>query len=511
MTGRNDSGRERRPAAAIAGRVPPHNLEAEAVVLSAAMLDSAARDTALEVLRPDHFYSTANEMIFEAIRELALQASEDGTIAVDIATVAQWLRDRQQIQKVGGVRYLAQIVDATPAVSHIEAHCSIVQELHRRREVILLGHAMAAEGYGDVGDPQAWLDEKEQALHDIARAQVVSPIVPLGQAIHVAFEAITLAAERGDHIGGIPTGFTDVDKKTAGMHDGNLRIVAARPSMGKTALLCNMAVNVASPSSDGAGGYKDFGHGVLLFSLEMPKEQIATRMACSEARVDMHRVREGYLSQEDWGQLTSAAGFLAGLPISIDDSPALNVLEMRARVRRVQSELARRSCRGCNGTGREGEDSDCRYCAGTGVYPLRLGLVGVDYLQLMTHPAGKRQSREEEVSAVSRGLKAMAKEQRVPVVALAQLNRGVEARSKKEKRPQLADLRESGQIEQDADEIIFVYRDEYYNPDTTDSKGIAELILAKQRNGPTGIIRTRFTPSHTRFDNLAAGDYEGEE
>lgn len=508
MTDRSTERRTfRRPPeeARIAGRVPPHDLDAEAMVLSAAMLTESARDSALELLRPEQFYSTANQLIFDAIRDLSLEASNDGSIAVDIGTVASRLRDRQQLNKAGGTRYLVQIIDATPAVSHVEAHCKIVSEKHRLREVIRLAHTMAAEGYGDVGELQEWLDQQEQALHDIARAQVSSPTVPIGDALTEAFAALRAAAERGDRIGGIATGFIDLDQKTAGLHPGNLRIIAARPGMGKTALFCNMAVNVASPKLDEAGGYLEFGHGALLFSMEMPREQIAMRMACADARVDLHRLLSGHVSNEEWGRLTSAAAYLSTLPIHVDDTPALNLLEMRARVRRVQSALAHESCKGC-GAGSPA-DADCKHCGGTGVYPIKLGIVGADYLQLMKHPSRKHRNREQEISEIARGLKALAKEQRVPVVALSQLNRGVETRGGKDKRPMLADLRESGEIEAAADEIIFVYRDEYYNRDKTDEKGIAELIIGKQRNGPTGTVKTRFTGSYTRFDNLAPGDY----
>jgi replicative DNA helicase len=313
--------------------------------------------------------------------------------------------------------------------------------------------------------------------------------------LRAAFQQITAAAERGDRITGISTGYEKLDAKTAGLHNGDLTIVAARPGMGKTSFVLNLGVNVASPrtvnmpgpSEEGSGVERsEPGFGVIVFSLEMPREQLATRMVCSEGRVDLGRLRQGFLQPDDWRRLTEAASYLSSLPVWIDDSPAIGILEVRAKVRRIQAEY-----------NREASESSAER---------RVGLVVIDYLQLMKGRDGVN-SREQEISEISRGLKQLAKELKVPVIALSQLNRAVETRTTKDKRPQLSDLRESGAIEQDADTIIFIYRDEYYNAETTNSKGIAELIIAKQRNGPTGKVMTRFTASCTRFDNLAAGDY----
>jgi replicative DNA helicase len=402
-----------------------------------------------------------------------------------------------------------QIVDATPAVAHIGAHCKIVREKHRLRGAIRLGQLMAAEGYGNVGDLQEWLDGHEQALYEITRSKVRSPTVHISQALAESFGAMAEAAERGDAIGGTATGFADLDRLTGGLHKGDLAIIAARPGMGKSAALLNKAVNIASPLPDGQGGIAEPGAGVALFSLEMPKDQISLRMAFSEARVNVYGMRvPSAISQQDWGGLTAASSYLARLPIWVDDTPAINLLELRARVRRVQSEAARRDCWACAGVGATAA-GDCSACHGTGVYPIELGMVGVDYLQLMKHIGEKGQSREQEVSALSRGLKALAKELGVAVVALSQLNRQVENRGSKDKRPILADLRESGAIEQDADTIVFIYRDDYYNADSAE-RGIAEFIVGKQRNGPTGVIKMRWTAACTRFDNLAPGYYEEE-
>ncbi len=476
----------------VAGRVPPQDLDAEAAVLSACLLDANALDQVLEVLQAEHFYSDANRLIYEGCRALALEGTP-----IDIVSVASWLRSREQIQRIGGARYLGELVDATPAIAHVGTHARVVKEKWRLRRVIATCQQYAAEGYGDVGVAQEFIDSAEQALYDIARTPETTTVHPLKDVLTTTFQQLTEAAERGDQITGVPTRYVDLDKKTAGLHRGDLMIIAARPGMGKSALVLNMAVNVASPQlvtvpGPGEAGYgnepsENPGWGVAVFSLEMPKEQVAARLVCSEARVDLGKLRQGRLSPEDWAGLTSAASQLANLPIYIDDSPSLSILELRAKVRRLKADHARN----------QGKDSATP----------DLGVVIVDYLQLMQGRKGVN-SREQEISEISRGLKHLAKELDVPVIALSQLNRGVETRGGKDKRPMLSDLRESGAIEQDADCIIFIYRDEYYNHDSTNERGIAELIIAKQRNGPTGTVRTRFVPNFTRFENLAPGDYE---
>jgi replicative DNA helicase len=469
----------------VAGRVPPHDLDAEAAVLSAVLLDRDALDRVLELVKPEHFYSEANGHIYEACCTLALQNQP-----IDVVSVASWLRDRERIGQVGGTAYLAQLVDATPAVAHVHAHARVVREKYRVRRLIATCQRYAAEGYGDVGAPQEFIDAAEQAIYEIARTPETTTVHPLKDVLTTAFQQISAAAERGDRITGVPTGFIDLDKKTAGLHKGDLMIIAARPGMGKTSFALNMAVAVASPQpvttpggidSPEAGGERP-GYGVAVFSLEMPKEQVAIRLVCSEARVDLGKLRQGHLSAEEWANLTNAASVLSTLPVWIDDSPALGLLDLRAKVRRLQADLARR---GPSDLGSEG-----------------LGAVVIDYLQLMQGRRGVS-SREQEISEISRGLKQLAKELQVPVIALSQLNRGVETRAGKDKRPLLADLRESGAIEQDADTIVFIYRDEYYNPETTTDRGVAELLISKQRNGPTGKVHVRFTASCTRFDNLS--------
>ncbi len=475
----------------INGRVPPHDLDAEAAVLSAILLDKQALDQVAEILKPYHFYSKANGRIYEASTELTLRSTP-----VDIVTVASWLRDREVLQQIGGASYLAQIADAVPAVAHVAAHARVVYEKWRVRQLIAQCQRISAEGYGDVGIVQAFIDGAEQAVYELARSPESTSVQPIAAVLKTAFEKITAAAERGDRITGISTGYERLDAKTAGLHDGDLMIIAARPGMGKTSFVLNLGVNVASPRQIAAPGPGEAGHGgpmreepgygVIVFSLEMPREQVGTRIVCAEGRVDVGKLRRGFLQPDDWRRLTESASYLSNLPIWIDDTPAISILELRAKIRRIQAEYNRPA------TDKQPER--------------RLGLVAVDYLQLMKGRDGVA-SREQEISEISRGLKQLAKELMVPVIALSQLNRAVETRTTKDKRPQLSDLRESGAIEQDADTIVFIYRDDSYNPETTSMAGIAEIIIAKQRNGPTGKVLTRWTASCTRFDNLAPGDY----
>jgi replicative DNA helicase len=474
----------------VDGRVPPHDLDAEAAVLSAVMVDPLALDKVGDFLKPEHFYSEAHRRIFEACLELR-HASKP----VDLVQVATWLRSRDRLVQVGGVAYLTEILDASPAVVNVAAHGRTIHEKYRVRQLILTCQRVAATGYLDYGEAQAFIDGAEQQVYEIARTPESSSVERLLDVMKKSFKELQDAAERGARITGLPTGFDSYDKLTAGLHDGELTIVAARPGMGKTSFVLNVAVNVANPrareSSTGAEErWEELRTGVIVFSLEMPREQIANRMVCSEGRVDVSKVRTGFLSPRDWSNLTQAATFLGRLPIWIDDSPGLSILELRAKVRRLQAEFDRATGAGAEAGARRGQ---------------RLGLVVVDYLQLMRGRDGA-QSREQEISEISRRLKALAKELKVAVIALSQLNRAVETRSEKSKRPQLSDLRESGAIEQDADNICFIYRDEYYNRDTTTEPNVAELIVAKQRNGPTGMTKVRFDREFTRFDNLAEGE-----
>jgi replicative DNA helicase len=486
---RNASEARSRTTAPIStmGRVPPHDLDAEAAVLSAVMLDTSALDRVLEFLRPEHFYSEAHRRIFEACVELHAVGKP-----VDLVQVGTWLKDRDRIQQVGGMGYVTEVIGAGMVPAHVGDYGRTIREKARVRQLIATCQRVAAEGYTDYGEAQTFIDGAEQSVYEIARTPESSSVEPVGSVIKAAFRRIVEASSRGERVTGIPTGFARYDKLTAGLHAGDLSIVAARPGMGKTSFVLNVAVNVASPRAHGrvveAGEEgQEPGYGCAVFSLEMPREQLANRMMCSEGRVDVARLREGYLGPSDWERLTRSATFLAGLPIWIDDAPSLSILELRAKVRRLQAEYARPS----------------KESAGR---PGRVGLVVVDYLQLMRGRENAT-SREQEISEISRGLKALAKELKIAVVALSQLNRAVETRGEKNKRPQLSDLRESGAIEQDADNICFLYRDDYYTREESPEPNVAELIIAKQRNGPTGTVKVRFTRECTRFDDLAAGEH----
>jgi replicative DNA helicase len=474
----------------VAGRVPPHDLDAEAAVLSAVMIDTMALDKVLEFLKAEHFYSEAHRRIFEACMELKATGKP-----VDVIQVGTWLKDRDRIAQVGGMGYLTEVLNAAPAIANVAAYGYTIREKARVRQLIATCQRVAAEGYIDYGEAQGFIDQAEQAIYEIARTPESSSVEKLLDVMKKAFRQLQDAASRGDRITGMATGFGRYDALTAGLHEGDLSIVAARPGMGKTSFVLNVAANVAQPrgrelTSDPNTRWEDPGHGVVVFSLEMPREQLANRMICSEGRVDVGKVRRGFLSQQDWNKLTQAASHLGALPIWIDDSPALSILELRAKVRRLQAEYDR-----AGENGKQGR---------------KIGLVVVDYLQLMRGRDGAS-SREQEISEISRGLKGLAKELKLSVIALSQLKRQVETRSEKSKRPQLSDLRESGAIEQDADNICFIYRDDYYNKESSTEPNIAELIIAKQRNGPTGTAKVRFTSEYTRFDNLAEGEYVDDE
>jgi replicative DNA helicase len=468
-------------------RVPPHDLGVEAAVLSAVMLDPLALDKVCEFLKAEHFYSEAHRRIFESCIELSAEGKP-----VDVIQVATWLRDRDRLAQVGGVAYLTEVLNSAPAVANVAAYGGTIHEKWRVRQLVLACQRVTAQGYAGYGDAQQFIDSAEQAVYDIARTRESNSVRTLKEVMRETFERIDKANARGARITGIPTGFDRYDRITSGLHDGELTIVAARPGMGKTSFVLNVAVNVASPQQlesarDPNERWEEPGSGVVVFSLEMPREQICNRMLCSEAKVDVSRVRTGMLTPSDWSKLTQAATHLASLNVWIDDTPALSILELRSKARRLQAEF---------------DHSD----AAGGAKKRRIGLVVVDYLQLMKGRDGQP-SREQEISEISRGLKQLAKELSLPVIALSQLNRAVETRGEKSKRPQLSDLRESGAIEQDADNICFIYRDDYYNKETAD-RNIAELIVAKQRNGPTDTVRVRFDAPYTRFDNLAEGEYE---
>lgn len=445
------------------GRVPPHSLDAERAVLGGILLENNALNSATQILGPDDFYSRANGLIFDAMSGLFRKGQP-----VDLVTLRAWLSDHGNLQKAGGDEHLLTLTDTIPTVENIEHHANIVREKSLVRRLITRCHEIAARGYGEYGDVGEYIDESEKQIFDVAKETASSPYEHIKDVVIRTFEQVTEAAERKERITGLPTGFKKLDKMTAGLKGGELIIVAGRPGMGKTALAMNVALHACAQRQTP----------VVCFNLEMAKEELARRLLCSEARVDGGRMRTGMLSRDDWTRLTSAAGTLTNIPLFIDDTPAITIMELRGKCRRLMSEHG-------------------------------LGLVVVDYLQLM-RAGTKVESREKEVSEISRSLKALAKELRVPVMALSQLNRGVEQRSGKDKRPQLSDLRESGAIEQDADVILFVYREEFYNRDDPELRGLAEIIIGKQRAGPVGIVKCRFFHEYTRFENLADDDYDGE-
>ncbi len=440
--------------------LPPSSLVAEKAVIGSILLDNDLLHTVLEILEPDNFYVEAHRQIFTVITELFSKGKP-----VDSITVREELEQRGKLQAVGGDEYLLSLTDTLPVLAHVESHSKIIREKAMVRKLITACHQIAGKGYTDYGDFEEFLDTAERSVFDVAKERIRSPYEHIKDVVLRTFKAINEAAERKERITGLPSGFDRLDRMTAGMHPGDLIIVAGRPGMGKTAFAINVGTNACIARKTA----------VAVFSLEMPKDQITRRMLCSEARVSASRLRTGQLTREDWPKLANAAGALSELPIWIDDTPSLSVMELRAKARRLHSEH-------------------------------KLGLIIVDYLQLMRSGI-RNESREQEISEISRSLKAMAKELEIPIIALSQLNRAVESRAGKDKRPQLADLRESGAIEQDADTILFIYRDELYQRDDPTNRGLAEIIIGKQRSGPTGIVKCKFFADFTRFDNLADDEY----
>ena len=446
------------------GRVAPQALEAERAVLGGILLENHALNVVTQILEPHDFYSRAHGVIFEGMTDLFRRGQP-----VDNITLRAFLVDRDLLKRAGGDETLLLLTDSIPTVANIEHHARIVREKAVVRRLIQGCHEIAARGYADYGPVEDFLDEAEKTVFDVAKHRSTSPYEHIKDVVIRTFDEVTQAAERKERITGLPTGFDRLDKLTAGLHSGQLVIVAGRPGMGKTAFALNLAVAAAQARAVP----------VVVFSLEMAKEELARRLLCSSARVDGSRLRTGMLSRDDWTRLTAAAGPLTNLSIFIDDTPALSLMELRGKARRLRAEHG-------------------------------LGLVVVDYLQLM-RAGNRKDNREQEISEISRSLKALAKELGVPVIALSQLNRAVENRAGKDKRPQLADLRESGAIEQDADVILFIYREEVYARDDEEraaAHGIAEIIIGKQRAGPVGTVKCRFFHEFTRFEALADDDYD---
>ncbi|OGU66317.1 MAG: replicative DNA helicase [Ignavibacteria bacterium RIFCSPHIGHO2_02_FULL_56_12] len=443
------------PAGGAEGRVPPQAVDIEAAVLGSMLIEKESIAKAVEVLDDTAFYKPAHALIFRAIIALFEKAEP-----VDLITLTEELRRRGDLEKIGGEYYLTELTSKVTSAANVEFHAHIVLEKALMRQLIASSAEVIQRAYSETEDALGLLDQAEAKIFDISEQRMKKSFVTMGNAVHKTMAM--LESIHGSHSGvtGVPSGFTDLDNLTGGFQYSDLIIVAGRPSQGKTALVLSLARNAAVLHDVPIG----------FFSLEMSVQQLVMRLMCAEARVDAHKVRTGRLPEDEWKKLSVSVGRLYKTKIFIDDTPGLGILELRAKSRRLKAEH-------------------------------NVGLIIVDYLQLMQGPRNA-QSREQEISAISRSLKGLAKELSIPVIALSQLNRAVEART--DKRPALADLRESGAIEQDADVVIFVHRAEVYGIDTVDgepTEGVAEIIIGKQRNGPTDAIKLQFIKQYARFEN----------
>ncbi|WP_448563033.1 replicative DNA helicase [Trichothermofontia sp.] len=435
-------------------RLPPQNVEAEEAILGGILLDPEAIGRVRDQLRPEAFYINAHQDLYRAA--LALHAQGKPT---DLMSMTAWLQDRGSLEKIGGPTRLAQLVDRTVSAVNIDQYAALVMEKYQRRKLIQAGAEIMQLGYEADLDLPKVLDQAEQKVFGVTQDRPQTGLVPTADILTSTFSEIE-SRSLGMAMSGIPCNFYDLDAMTQGFQRSDLIIVAGRPSMGKTSFVLNIARNIALLHK----------LSVAIFSLEMSKEQLVYRLLSSEVGIDSGRLRSGRVAQNEWEQLGRGISLLSQLPIFIDDTPGLSVTEMRSQTRRLQAE-----------------------------YGKELGLVLIDYLQLMENSGSD--NRVQELSKITRSLKGLARELNVPVIALSQLSRGVESRTNK--RPMMSDLRESGAIEQDSDLILMLYRDEYYNPDTPD-RGIAEIIITKHRNGPTGVVKMLFEPQFTRFKNMAA-------
>ncbi len=440
-------------AAVASDRPLPHNLEAERSVLGAILIHNDAFNVAAELIDADDFFRDAHRRLFDKMVTL----NERGQ-AIDLVTLKEELIRSGDLDEVGGPAYIAALVDGVPRSTNVEHYARIVKEKATLRHLIFSANKILANAYEAEQDADTLLDRAEQEIFAIAEDRIHTGFVPLRDLVQGSFITIEQLQQHKGPVTGVPTGFVDLDALTSGFQPADLIIVAARPSMGKTSFVLNVAQHVGTKTDLTVG----------LFSLEMSKEQLFLRMLTAEAEVDSHRFRTGFLSERDYGQLSSALGRLAETRVFVDDTAALGVLEMRAKARRLKAEHG-------------------------------LHLMIVDYIQLM-QARGRFETRTQELASISRTLKSLAKELSVPVVALSQLSRAPEARA--DRRPQLADLRESGALEQDADVVMFIYRQEQYDP-TPENENLAEVIVGKQRNGPTGVVKLAFLKQYTRFANLA--------
>ena len=435
------------------GRNPPQNISAEQAALGSMLLQEDAILHGVDILRPEDFYKKAHQNIFKCILELFEKSR-----GVDLVTLTEELNRKNLLEEIGGVTYLTNLINSVPTAANIEYYIKIIEEKSILRNLINNTTKIISMACEEKEDAKILLDKAEHLVFEISERNIRQSFVPIKEIIQDSYEKIEDLYHREEFITGVPSGYEELDDITTGFQPSELIVVAGRPGMGKTAFCMNIAQYVSI--------YKNIP--VAIFSLEMSKSQLVQRMLCSEARIDAHNLRKGRLVEADWAPLSMAAGRLSSSSIFIDDTAGISCLEIRAKARRLKAQ--------CN-----------------------LGLVIVDYLQLM-QTAGKIENRQQEISEISRSLKSLARELNVPLVAVSQLSRAVEQRI--ERRPRLSDLRESGAIEQDADLVIFIYREEYYRP-KTEKKGIAEIIISKQRNGPTGKVELTFIKEYAKFENLS--------
>jgi replicative DNA helicase len=441
-------------------KLPPQHIEAEQSILGGILIENEAINRVTEILDADDFYREGHRKIFNALINLSERDEP-----ADLITLTNELRNLDQLDSIGGASYLASLIDSVPTAANIQYYARIVKEKAILRKLIQTSTEIITQSYEDRGDVEGFLDEAERSIFEISEKRVRPSFYPIREVVKESFATIEKLFKKKEAVTGVPSGFKELDRMTAGFQPSDLIIIAGRPSMGKTAFCLDVAEYAAIDNKIP----------VAIFSLEMSKEQLVIRMLCSQAHVEGTRLRTGYLNESDWPKLTIAAGSLSESPIYIDDTAALSVLELRAKARRLKSDHG-------------------------------LGMVIVDYLQLMKGRS-RVESRQQEISEISRSLKALAKELNIPVIAVSQLSRKTEERTGN--RPQLSDLRESGAIEQDADLILFIYRDEVYNRDPDNpNRGKAEVIIGKQRNGPIGKIDLAFLDKFTTFKDLYKGETE---
>jgi len=447
----------------FADRIPPHNIEAEQAVLGAIFLEPQAIVTASESLLPEDFYRASHQRIYSIMLDL----SEHGE-PVDVVTLTSELRNQKLLDEVGGLDYLSELADSAPTAANIQFYSNLVEEKALLRRLIRSATQIVSDGYMREDDVDVIIDEAEKTIFEVAQRKKVSAFQSIKDVLVETYDNIELLHNRKGNITGIPTGFLELDRMTAGFQRNDLIIVAARPSVGKTAFALNIAQNVATKTDEN----------VAIFSLEMGARQLVMRMLCSEGNIDAQKLRTGALEEQDWQKLAMAMGSLSNAGIYIDDTPAVRVNEIRAKCRRLQKEKG-------------------------------LGMIIVDYLQLVqgSSSLGRNENRQQEVSEISRSLKALARELEVPVIALSQLSRGVESRQ--DKRPMMSDIRESGSIEQDADIVAFLYRDDYYDKES-EKQNTIEIIISKQRNGPIGTVELAYVKEYNKFVNLERRHNENE-